>query len=151
MKKLLHHHIIIVISLSIAFCLLPIVPVSAQPPPSIEWQKSLGGSDWDVGRSFRQTADGGYIITGSTGSNDGNVSGNHGNDDYWVVKIDSIGTLQWQKCLGGTLGDYGESIQNTTDGGYIVAGRARSNDGDVSGNHGNFDMPGRGNELQNGG
>ncbi|HXK91883.1 MAG TPA: hypothetical protein PLA75_07400, partial [Bacteroidales bacterium] len=64
------------------------------------------------------------------------MSGNHGGGDYWVVKLDSSGTIQWQKCLGGTDNDEAKSIQQTSDGGYIVAGETWSNDGDVSGNHG---------------
>jgi len=107
---------------------------------SLQWQKCLGGSGWDFAHSIRQTSDGGYIVLGSTGSNDGDVSGNHGNYDLWVVKLSSTGNLQWQKCLGGSGQEEGLSIQQTSDGGYVVAGCAHSNDGDVSGNHGNFDF-----------
>ncbi len=106
---------------------------------SLEWQKCLGGSDWDDAYSIQQTTDGGYIVAGGPESNDGDVSGNHGFDDYWVVKLSSSGTLEWQKCLGGSDLDNAQSIQETTDGGYIVAGFTNSNDGDVSGNHGGFD------------
>ncbi len=108
--------------------------------PIIEWQKCIGGTDWDFGRSIQQTTDGGYIIAGSTRSNNGDVTGNHGfNGDYWVVKLDGSGNLQWQKCFGGSSGDYANSIQQTTDGGYIVAGACYSNDGDITGYHGNGD------------
>ena len=107
---------------------------------NIEWQKCLGGSGNDVARSIDETTDGGYIIAGATISNDGDVSGNHGSMDYWVVKIDSQGNIEWQKCLGGSQFDNAKSIQQTIDGGYIVAGYSESNDGDVSGNHGGIDM-----------
>ncbi|MDX9705524.1 MAG: T9SS type A sorting domain-containing protein [Weeksellaceae bacterium] len=106
---------------------------------SIEWQKSLGGSDVDYAYSIQQTTDGGYIVAGRSYSNDGDVSGNHGFSDYWIVKLDSTGNTQWQKSLGGSYADYAKSIQQTTDGGYIVAGAASSNDGDVSGNLGGYD------------
>ena len=53
--------------------------------PEIEWQKSLGGSSLDVAFSIQQTSDGGYIAAGYSYSNDGDVSGNHGESDYWVV------------------------------------------------------------------
>jgi hypothetical protein len=53
--------------------------------------------------------------------------------------LDSIGNPQWQKCLGGTGGEIANSIEQTTDGGYIVAGNSNSNDYDVSGNHGGLD------------
>ena len=105
----------------------------------ILWQKCLGGTNVDQAFSIQQTSDGGFIVAGGTFSNDGDVSGNHGNSDYWVVKLNSSGTIEWQKCLGGTDGDYANSIQQTSDGGFIVAGQTYSNDGDVSGNHGGSD------------
>jgi hypothetical protein len=107
--------------------------------PSIEWQKSLGGSGYEFANSIQQTTDGGYIVAGYSLSNDGDVTGNYGFVDFWVVKIDSTGTIEWQKCLGGTGDDGGYSIQQTTDGGFIVAGYSSSTDGDVTGNHGSGD------------
>ncbi|MBX2930966.1 MAG: gliding motility-associated C-terminal domain-containing protein [Chitinophagaceae bacterium] len=106
---------------------------------NIEWQKCLGGSGYDYAYSIQQTTDGGYIVAGHSNSNNGDVSGNHGNPDYWIVKLDALGNIEWQKCLGGSASDYAYSIQQTTDGGYIVAGHSNSNNGDVSGNHGNTD------------
>lgn len=108
---------------------------------SIEWQKCLGGSREDRAYEVQQTTDNGYIVIGRTGSNDGDVSGNHTNIggfptvDYWVVKLSSSGTIEWQKCLGGTQDDIGTSVYQTSDGGYIVAGTSLSMDGDVSGAH----------------
>ena len=96
----------------------------------------MGGSGQEFAYSIDLSNDGGYIIAGSSQSNDGDVSGNHGGGDYWVVKIDSLGSLIWQKSLGGSGNEVANSIQQTTDGGYIVAGESGSNDGDVSGNHG---------------
>ncbi len=108
---------------------------------TIEWQKSLGGSDHDIAYSIQQTSDGGYIVAGASKSTDGDVIGNHGNgyNDYWVVKLSATATIEWQKCLGGNYHDIAYSIQQTSDGGYIVAGASKSTDGDVIGNHGNFD------------
>lgn len=105
----------------------------------IQWQKSLGGAWSDNGESIQQTKDNGYIIAGSTESNDGDVSGNHGISDYWIVKLDSSGNIQWQKTLGGTGIDNAADIQQTSDNGYIVAGTSASNNGNVSGNHGGYD------------
>jgi len=102
----------------------------------IEWQKCLGGTNWDYAYSMQQTSDNGFIVVCYTNSDDGDVSGNHGESDYWVVKLDSSGDIQWQKCLGGTSTDEANSIQQTSDGGFIVAGGTYSNDGDVSGFHG---------------
>lgn len=107
---------------------------------NLQWQESYGGSNQDDAQSVQQTADGGYIIAGFSSSNDGDVSGNHGNADYWVVKVDASGNIQWQKSYGGSEHDLARSIQQTTDGGYIIAGESLSNDGDVSGNHGSYDF-----------
>ena len=103
---------------------------------NIQWQKSLGGNNYDAAESIQTTFDGGYVVVGYTDSNNSNVTGNHGGRDCWVVKLDATGTIQWQKTLGGTGIDYGNAIQNTSDGGYVVAGYTFSNDGEVSGNHG---------------
>jgi hypothetical protein len=111
----------------------------AQTAPTIEWARCYGGSDREDATSIIQTADGGFIVAGTSESNDGDVSGNHGRADYWVVKLNSSGVLQWQKCLGGSDWDEASSIAQTTDGGYIVAGYSSSNDSDVSGNHGLLD------------
>jgi hypothetical protein len=101
----------------------------------IQWEGSLGGSGKDSAYSIQQTSDGGYIVAGYTMSTNGDVSGSHGNNDYWIVKLDDTGAIEWQKCLGGNQSDMAYSIQQTTDGGYIVAGSTKSNNGDVSGNH----------------
>ena len=106
----------------------------------LQWQKCLGGVDDEYGMDISQTMDGGYLFTGNTDSNDGDASGNHGGRDGWVVKLDSIGALEWQRCLGGTSGDYATSSWQTVDGGYIVAGTTYSNNGDVSGFHGGADQ-----------
>jgi len=107
--------------------------------PVIEWQKCLGGTDFDWENSIHQISDGGFIVAGYTQSNDGDVSGNHGAADFWVVKLNSSGDILWQKCLGGTSYDYANSIQQTSDSGFIVAGVTSSNNGNVSGNHGGDD------------
>lgn len=104
--------------------------------PSIEWQKSLGGSNSDYSYSIQQTTDGGYIATGWSLSNDGDVTGNNGSNDYWVVKLDNNGSVQWQKSLGGSDEDYSWSVVETIDGGFAIAGWSKSNDGDVTGNSG---------------
>jgi len=111
---------------------------------SIEWQRCLGGSDWDEAHSIQQTSDGGYVVAGMSSSNDGDVTGNHSSGiidvwDYWIVKLDSAGLIEWQRCLGGSSSDVAQSIQQISDGGYIVAGSSNSNDGDVTGNHGDWD------------
>ena len=107
---------------------------------NIEWQKSFGGSNVDNGLSIQQTNDGGYIAAGFSNSNDGDVTGNHGGYDFWIIRLDSLGDLSWQKSLGGSADDYGLTIQQTFDGGFIAAGSSLSNNGDVTGNNGGSDM-----------
>ncbi len=108
---------------------------------TIQWQTLLGGSGYDAGRAVQQTADGGYVLLGvSESSQSGDVTGiNHGSRDYWVVKLNGAGTIQWQKLLGGYNSDEAHSVQQTADGGYILLGESSSTkSGDVTGmNHGN--------------
>ncbi|MDR6922170.1 T9SS type A sorting domain-containing protein [Chryseobacterium sp. 2987] len=107
---------------------------------NIQWQKSLGGNKEDIAHSIQQTSDGGYIIAGESYSTDGDVTVNHGYSDYWIVKLDTSGSMQWQKSLGGSSYDRARSVQQTSDGGYIIAGGSLSTDGDVTGNHGQEDF-----------
>lgn len=102
----------------------------------IEWSQCYGGSLLDILYTMDTTSDGGYILGGVSTSIDGDVTGNHGSGDYWIVKINDIGVVQWSRCYGGTGYDEAKSIHQTSDGGYIVAGRSSSSDGDVTGHHG---------------
>ena len=81
-----------------------------------EWQKAFGGWNDDEAYSIQQTKDGGYIVTGSTGDF------GSGKRDVYILKLNSKGEIQWQKTFGGEHNDAANSIQQTTDGGYIVAG-----------------------------
>ena len=104
----------------------------------IEWQKSFGGSNDDIGEAIVQNADGDYIFAASSTSNDGDISGNHANGthDFWTVKLDDTGSILWQTANGGVLGEAPHSLVLTADGGCQVLGSAGSNDGDVSSNPG---------------
>lgn len=104
------------------------------------WQKTLGGSKQDSATGVKQTADGGYAVVGYTNSTDGDVTENHGSSDFWLVKLSDSGTIEWQKCFGGTADDKAQSIVLTSDGGYLLAGQATSSNGDVSGQHGSSDF-----------
>ncbi len=106
---------------------------------TIVWQKSYGGSGVDESFDVQTTNDGGYVLAGGAISNDGDVSGNHGNEDCWVLKTDPKGAIQWQKSLGGTNIDYIKSIAQTKDSGYIIAASSRSNNGDITSNFGASD------------
>ena len=101
---------------------------------SLEWQKCLGGGFQDEAYSILQLPDSGYMIAGTTNSNEDNVSGNHGDYDAWLVRITSVGSITWQKCFGGSGYDVPYSLIKASDGDYVFAGITSSNDGDVTGN-----------------
>jgi len=88
----------------------------------LQWEKNYGGSGGDVATSVQQTTDGGYIVAGESWSSDGDVAGNIEIPDIWIVKLDELGNLVWEKNYGGPQRQYAHCIQQTSDGGYIVAG-----------------------------
>ena len=109
----------------IVFFILPFLSF----PQEIQWQNTIGGSGIDELHSIQQTSDGGYILGGWSGSN---ISGDktensQGGWDYWIIKTDSLGVIQWQKTIGGNNHDWLYSLEQTTDGGYILGGYSRSN------------------------
>ncbi len=126
---------------------LTILSTFAQP--SIQWQFSLGGTLADaldkgntISGNFRQTPDGGYILAGHSYSNDGDVTGHNGlpsTSDMWVVKLDSLGGIDWERSLGGSGDEVGRGVISTSDGGYIAIGESWSDDGDVNGHIGSAD------------
>src|SRR5688500_5436605 len=76
--------------------------------PVVMWHKTFGGLAGDYGNFIWPTSDGGFIATGYAGGWGGDVIGYHGNpglNDYWVLKLDANGRLQWKKSLGGTFSD----------------------------------------------
>src|SRR5690606_31820061 len=98
----------------------------------IIWEKKLGGSNFDIAESILQTTDGGYLISGVTYSNDGDVSINKGSSDYWIIKLKQDGELEWEKSFGGSEDDVAYSGIQIADGNYIIAGYSNSVDGDVA-------------------
>jgi hypothetical protein len=90
------------------------------PNGNVQWQKSYGGNVEDWINSVQQTPDGGYIAAGGTSSSGA------GKYDAWILKLDSNGSVQWQKTYGGNDDDWINKIQCTADGGYIAAGMTKS-------------------------
>lgn len=107
---------------------------------SVDWEHSYGGDTLDEVSEIKKSKDGGYIAAGHTFSVDGDMSGNHGSTDYWIVKLNASGIMQWQKLLGGSEGEQAYSVDNTNDGGYIITGFSGSIDGDISRNLGYTDF-----------
>lgn len=106
----------------------------------IDWVKNFGGSGEDTPRTLITTSDGGYAILGYTNSTDGDlVDKTLEVNDYWLLKLDADGNLQWSKTYGGSKDDRGQSVVQTMDGGYAITGYAMSSDGDGSKNEGFHD------------
>lgn len=88
---------------------------------ALQWYKTFGGSDNDRGSDIIQTKDGGYAIIGYAYSKDGDITNNHGLQEFWIAKLNNVGEIEWKKTLGYTGLDYGESILETEDG-YFITG-----------------------------
>ncbi|MFH1010077.1 MAG: hypothetical protein V1784_02440, partial [bacterium] len=91
----------------------------AQPPDTL-WTRTYGGSSYEDAYSVQQTADGGYVLAGYTETFGG------GNGDVYLVKTNSQGDTLWTRTYGGSTWDWAESVQQTSDGGYIMAGVTNS-------------------------
>jgi hypothetical protein len=94
--------------------------ILAATAPEMEWEKTFGGSGTDFAYSVQQTSDGGYIVAGRT-----NSSGT-GLYDAYLIKTDASGNAMWTQTFGGATSDEGYHVKQTTDGGYIIAGRTES-------------------------
>jgi len=117
-----------------------VVKISAEG--NLEWEHSYGGTELDSGSCISRTSDGGYIIGGTTSSNDGDVQCTKGLSAALVIKIDALGEIQWVQCYGGSYFESVIDIIQIDDGGYIFLGGTTSSDGDVIGYHG---IPGEAN------
>ncbi len=101
-----------------------------------QWTNTYGGSgdDWEVSAStFLALPDGEYVLAAATRSNDGQVSGNHGDVDIWIAQLDSQGNLTGQQCYGGALTDYPIRLYPVSDGEFEVVGFSDSTDYDLAG------------------
>ncbi len=94
--------------------------IKADADGTVVWERTIGGSSTDVAFSVQQTSDGGYIVAGETNSYGA------GNRDVYLIKTDSNGAVIWERTIGGSSDDRGYSVQQASDGGYIVAGKTNS-------------------------
>jgi hypothetical protein len=117
--------------ISTALCFLNVTFSFGQ---QIIWQNSIGGSNLDGLRAVKQTYDGGFILGGLSASsisgdkteNNQDTTGLALSYDYWVVKVNSLGIIQWQNNIGGFCTDNFNNIIQTPDGGYLCGGAAKS-------------------------
>ena len=86
------------------------------------WSKTFGGSNDDRGADIITTNDGGFALLGYSKSSDGNVTSNAGSQDFWLIKISADGNLSWQKNFGYPGADYGTTLLQTDDNGYLITG-----------------------------
>lgn len=110
------------------YFLLLFISFSFVHSQDILWEKTYGGIHADYLFDAQPTADYGFILAGSSLSNKtGNKDNNNNGDlDFWIWKMDESGALDWQKGFGGSGFDVLQSIKNTNDGGFILAGTSNS-------------------------
>jgi len=95
---------------------------------TMQWQKTIGGQYQDELKSIQQTTDGGYILGGYSNSpiSGDKTEANYGLGDYWIVKLNEEGSMEWQRTLGGDKDDNLFALSQTKDGGFIVGGNSNS-------------------------
>jgi hypothetical protein len=101
---------------------------------NMSWERTYGGSDSEGSHRILSTGEGYFYLLGAAFSSDGDITNDPYLDsgDYWVVKIDSLGNIIWDKIVGGNAGETLWSAALTSDGGVVIIGQAYSDDGDVS-------------------
>ena len=105
-----------------------------------DWIRNFGGSGEDKAQAIINTSDGGYAVLGYTNSTDGDLAGKQlAVNDFWLLKLNENGELLWSRTYGGSKDDRGQSLIQTSDGGYAIVGYAMSDDGDGSNNEGFHD------------
>lgn len=106
----------------------------------LEWDVSYGGSDNELAGAIVQTEEGEYVVLSTTHSQDGDVSNQYGQGDLWILKLNVSGNLIWEKNYGGSYGDYAYDMILTSDGDLLISAGSASNDIDLTGNNGGFDI-----------
>lgn len=118
--------------------------ISVSATGSLLWQQSYGGTYGDFFLKALPTSDGGTIAVGFTFSDDGDVNGLYGSPDSladaWIIKLDSEGKTQWQRCFGGTDSDAAYDVLVLDNDEYMVAATCLSRDGDATNSKGNRDI-----------
>ena len=114
--------------------------ISTDSNGKILWTGIYGGSQVDLCYSQLSTSDGGFVLGGGSYSNDGDVNGNHGDQDFWVMKTDSLGHLLWQQSSGGSDIDVCYALAKDDSGNIFACGTTNSTNGDIAYTHGNYDL-----------
>jgi hypothetical protein len=114
--------------------------IKISPEGALLWEKTFGGSSFDVGRSVSKTQDDGFLIAGSSRSLDGDLTNNKGQNDALIIKINSNGNLEWQKTIGGSEVDFFYEAVELTDGSIVAIGDSNSSNEDITENKGFTDL-----------
>lgn len=114
--------------------------IKITPEGTLIWEKSFGGSSFDVGRSISKTPDNNFIISGSSRSANGDVQDNKGQNDAWILKIDTHANLIWQKTIGGNNIDFAYDAVELDDQTVIAVGESSSSTDDIDDNKGFTDL-----------
>tara|TARA_B110000091_G_scaffold175899_1_gene190521 strand:- start:287 stop:652 length:366 start_codon:yes stop_codon:yes gene_type:complete len=114
--------------------------IKISPEGALLWEKTLGGSSFDVSRSVSKTQDDGFLIAGSSRSSDGDLTNNKGQNDALIIKINSNGNLEWQKTIGGSEVDFFYEAVELTDGSIVAVGDSNSSNEDITENKGFTDL-----------
>jgi len=125
---------------NVFFAIFFLVNLSASAQLVIEWQQSYGGSGFEQPFTTEKTRDGGLISGGYSESIDGDITGNLGNYDWWILKTDKFGNKEWAKNYGGTNYDKCRAIMQNDDGTYLAFGSSHSSNGDLASNQGEADF-----------
>jgi hypothetical protein len=114
--------------------------IKISPNGDLIWEKTIGGTNFDVARAMVKTQDNGLLLAGSSRSADFDVSENKGQNDAWALKLDIEGNLQWETTIGGSNIDFGYSIAELNDTSIVLVGDSTSSDGDITENKGFTDL-----------
>ena len=114
--------------------------IKISPDGDLIWEKTMGGSSFDAGRSISKTQDNGFIISGSSRSVDGDLNANNGQNDAWVFKIDNNANISWQKTIGGSNIDFAYDAVQLQNQSYVAVGESSSDDADLTNNKGFTDL-----------
>jgi hypothetical protein len=101
---------------AVLFVLASLLFIGSVGASSEMWSQTYGGADQEVAHSLVETSDGGYALAGYTNSSGA------GHDDFWLVKTDANGNMEWNQTYGGVESDVANSLVETSDGGYALAG-----------------------------
>jgi len=114
--------------------------IKINPSGDLIWEKTIGGTSFDVGRSINKTQDNGFLISGSSRSADGDLTSNNGQNDALVLKIDSNANLEWLKTIGGLNIDFAYDAIELDNKTVVAVGQSNSNEGDLDENKGFTDL-----------